>query len=396
MQKYIYTAFFLALATNPINGLKLLVEEDDDEDTTWESDIEFSVKPFLGKCKDALAGGGSEPGKYNSNNGLLGQACQAASDNGASVSAASALKYCEKVKGAANANYNVVFNAAQALYVNAAKPAWYKKSRKYMHYVAKLASMNNAEAVVTSGSSVAKVVSFQFKVDDGAVVFYAAAALSGDSATGYYCYSKASMTWAKNDPIVKNMDGEEFEIMATGTFSLLTVKLATETLFEASATIDRAGTRCGATYIQNITLSGGWVKDEVKVPQIQIKAEASVPKAKALQVNFNGEWQHSASHLSYAIVKHANANKLNLKLNHLDLTVSIDSHRIHEEGTKTRRFANFLNINFGGISEVSGVSLGGLLGRDSHQAAAELPQGCEAELANIDSDSRMLSHVDMA
>merc|ERR1719420_903320 len=144
------------------------------------------------------------------------------------------------------------------------------------------------------------------------------------------------MTWAKNDPIVKNMDGEEFEIMATGTFSLLTVKLATETLFEASATIDRAGTRCGATYIQNITLSGGWVKDEVKVPQIQIKAEASVPKAKALQVNFNGEWQHSASHLSYAIVKHANANKLNLKLNHLDLTVSIDSHRIHEEGTKTR------------------------------------------------------------
>merc|ERR1719240_237902 len=180
------------------------------------------------------------------------------------------------------------------------------------------------------------------------------------------------------------MDGQEFEIMATGTFSLLTIKKPkSETLFEASTFIDRAGTRCGATYIQNMTLSGQWVED-VGVPSIRIKAEPAVPKLQALQLNFGGEWQSAASKSlkmlksSYDAVQEASAKKIVLKLSTLTVSVSVDSHAIREAGTKTKRYANFLNVNFGGISSLVGLSVGGLLGRDSHEDAVELPQGCES------------------
>merc|ERR1719156_102628 len=136
---------------------------------------------------------------------------------------------------------------------------------------------------------------------------YSENAVKGKEAELTFCYTTAGITWAKNDPKVKNMDGEEFEIMATGTFSLLSLKARSQrTVFEASATIDRAGTRCGATYIQNITLSGQWVED-IGVQHIQVMAAAFVSKAKALQVNFDGEWKPAASHWSYDAVQAANA-----------------------------------------------------------------------------------------
>merc|ERR550514_1506283 len=100
-----------------------------------------------------------------------------------------------------------------------------------------------------------KILSFQIPTATWVPVYYKTEADGGNPATAALCYGKTGITWAKNDPKVKNMDGQEFEIMATGTFSLLTLKEKTsQTLFEVSATIDRAGTRCGATYIQNITL----------------------------------------------------------------------------------------------------------------------------------------------
>merc|ERR1719335_1474821 len=144
-----------------------------------------------------------------------------------------------------------------------------------------------------------------------------------------------------------------------------------------------------------MTLSGQWVED-VGVPRIQIKAVAAVPKAKALQVNFNGEWQHAGSQLSSAAVQDANAKMLRLKLHLLGVVVTVDSHRIQEGGMKTKRFANFLNVNFEGISKLNGVSIGGLLGRASHEAASELPEGCENTLlaSEDDSGTNMLSHLD--
>merc|ERR1719379_618019 len=179
--------------------------------------------------------------------------------------------------------------------------------------------------------------SFNVNSADYAFVAYEKDAIGGDKAASTYCYSTAGITWAKNDPKVKNMDGEEFEIMATGTFSLLSLKSATsKTVLEASATIDRAGSRCGATYIQNLTLNGQWVED-IGTTSIQVKAEASTPKVKALQVNFAGEWQPAAATLrpSYepgilAAVKQTNARKIIMQFDQIRVVVSVDSHRIHE------------------------------------------------------------------
>merc|ERR1719161_344376 len=276
----------------------------------------------------------------------------------------------------------------------ATTPKW--SVSKFVHYAAKLASMDKPRLAELPASNNLNqcndkyVKSFEVKTPLVGTatalnpVFYLTPAVGGNNAADYYCYSQAGLTWAKNDPIVKNMDGEEFEIMATGTFSLLSLKArsktATEpesqTVFEASAAIDRAGTRCGATYIQNMTLSGQWV-EAVGVPRIRIKAEPAIPKLQALQVNFAGEWQPAASKSSYAAVQEASAKKIVLKLNALTVSTSVDSHAIREAGTKTKRYANFLNVNFGGISGLAGFSVGGLLGRDSHEDAVELPEGCE-------------------
>merc|ERR550537_1722958 len=131
--------------------------------------------------------------------------------------------------------------------------------------------------------------------------------------------------------MVQNIRGEKFEIMATGTFSLLSLSTdSRQPVLEASATIDRAGTRCGATYIQNLTLSGQWVED-IGVPSIQVKAEAAVPKLKALQINFAGEWQPASSKSSYNAVKESSAKKIVLQFNKLKVLVSVDSHRIPKE-----------------------------------------------------------------
>lgn len=233
------------------------------------------------------------------------------------------------------------------------------------------------------------VTAFDIKMADCAYrAFKGDAQVKAESTptSGYFCYGKVEIAWAKNDPKVKNMDGEEFEIMATGTFSLISLTYSSthKTALEILSTIDRAGTRCGATYIQNITLQGQWVEDS-GVPQIQIRADAGVPKLDALQVNFEGSWQPAKSHWSYASVQQASSKNIELKLNTVTVLVAIDSHRIHENGITTRRFANFLNVNLKGIHTVSGISVGGLLGRDSHTEAAQIPEGCaSASLLNAD------------
>jgi hypothetical protein len=201
--------------------------------------------------------------------------------------------------------------------------------------------------------------------------------------------------WAKNDPIVKNVAGEQFEILATGVFTMLTVQNSNGIMLEANATIDRAGTRCGATYIQDLSLKGEWVED-LGVPQIQIRAESAVPKHNALQVNFDGEWKHSSAKWFSEAIQKSNAQNFFLKLHQLQIKVSIDSHRIQEGSKATNRFANFLNVNFEGVSHLSDMLLGGLLGRDSHTDAAKLPMNCHSKtnkLLSDDSTALMLSTV---
>jgi hypothetical protein len=144
--------------------------------------------------------------------------------------------------------------------------------------------------------------------------------------------------------------------------------------------------------VQNITLKGQWV-EELGVPQIEVRAQAGVPKSNALQANFDGTWKPAAEHHSYSVVQEVTKRKLHLNLHEIKIFVSVDSHRIHEQGIKTKRFANFLNVNLKGASKLSGFLIGGLLGRDSHTAAAQSPEGCEStSLLNTD-ESTALSNI---
>jgi len=422
MQKIVYAIFFTTLTFTC--SLKLLVNDDyvEDDDEAWESDIQFSYKPLAGKCDigapmyTRATAPGYTPGipanEYYRNTAK----CITLSDSAPPGTGCmtkltcadfpDAAKYCtfpaitdtglsasrRQPATTASSKLDDVMWGMQQFSKNTV-PEW--KLSKFAHYVAKLASMGNTK--IPEDHKNERIESFDIKKTKSRARFYRGAATAVTANEDYLCYTKIMMAWAKNDPKVKNIDGEEFEIMATGTFSLLSLKASStqKAVFTASATVDRAGTRCGATYIQNLTLSGQWVED-TGVASIEIKAEAAVPKNKALRVNFAGEWQPATSKLSYAAVQKADGKEIILQLNKLKVLASVDSHRIHEQRVKTKRFANFLNVNFEGISTLSGISVNGLLGRDAHAYATQLPDGCESEklAAFIATDKKaMLSSV---
>lgn len=387
MSAFYYSVIFCTFITLS-HSLKLLVESEP-EGEEWESDITFSVKPLAGKCttQGAIANTVSTDEGYSGTNKFCSELCNADGSGMTGTSAAEAVKYCnpEKADGSGklgvNKKFSVIVDTWKATLVGGGK------QKECAHVYAKLASMANTE---TECSKI-KVTAFDIKGSDCAYrAFKGDAQVVAESSPtdGYFCYGQIEIAWAKNDPKVKNMDGEEFEIMATGTFSLISLTYSSthKTALEILSTIDRAGTRCGATYIQNITLQGQWVED-AGVPQIQIRADPGVPKLDALRVNFEGSWQPANRRWSYASVQQASNKKIELKLNTVTVLVSIDSHRIHENGVTTRRFANFLNVNLRGIQTVSGMLIGGLLGRDSHTAAAQIPEGCaSASLLNADAN----------
>jgi hypothetical protein len=375
--------------------LKLLVDEpiDDAIDDEWEADITFSYKPLKGKCKENgdFKLTQKNTGQYTGSDGsYCVSPCKADGTAGltdSGLSLATIKKYCRPGDLAADKKFfEVIAKWKTELTANNGK-----RKKECAHVYAKVASMQNVETECTKN----KIYGFDLKADDCAVQAWqgdATCAAEDSPTTGYFCYCSAGITWAKNDPKVKNMDGEEFDIMATGTFTLLSLqKLNSEKVkLEVLSTIDRAGTRCGATYIQNVTLRGQWVED-VGVPEIQVRAVPAVPKKQALEVNFDGSWQPSNSYRSYASVEQATSTRLNLKINEVKILVSVDSHRIHEDGVKTKRFANFLNVNFQGISKLAGISIRGLLGRDSHAEAAELPADCTSGSLLSSDKTRMIS-----
>lgn len=419
MKMFTCTIFLISVATT--NGLKLLVDTEqqsdllEDDDDVWETDIQFSYKPDLGKCSGATATTADEtfhpgPDKTYTATSLSTAPCLAADYPASKMWAISFKKYCSdapsyNVAAAATTKFDMIHGLWSGL-ANTA-PKW--KLSKWVHYTAKLATMSNAKLATMkcgdgSGYCQQMVKAFEvgpnlntnnkfFKTD--------ATGSTGSSDAGYFCYKEAGMMWAKNDPKVKNMDGQEFEIMATGIFSMLKLQNPSkEVLLDATATIDRAGSRCGATYIQNITLEGTWVSD-VGVTKIEFQAKPTVPKTKALEVNFGEGWQPANAEWSYKAVEEATAAKFVVKLNTIKVEVAIDSHRIHSHSkvSSTKRFANFLNLNFRGISGLAGVAIGGLLGRDSHDDAVKLPDGCTSKTAKLSvgaSDLAMFSSVNIA
>lgn len=360
------------------SGLKLLTETEDstewndevldqiDEEWAADSSIKLSYKPI--KDKQCPAGSGG------------------ANKITLPASGSCTVPICKFTK-------QTTFKGVYDAYVLGlkTKTKGYKIS-KLPYVCAKLASLN-LQQTAGAKAAVAMAVKFDYGGDSTCELYSVCA--STEAGVGKYLYEAAGVMWAKNDPKVQNIRGETFEIMATGTFSLLSLTESSKKMLEASATIDRAGTRCGATYIQNVTLSGQWVED-VGVPNIEIKAEAAVPKIQALQVNFAEGWQSAVSASAHTAVENANAKQIVLKLNKLKVLVSVDSHRIHEGGKKTSRFANFLNVNFEGVSKLPGVSVGGLLGTDSHEDAIQLPDECQTTKLTSVEESNMLSAATIA
>lgn len=207
------------------------------------------------------------------------------------------------------------------------------------------------------------------------------------------------------DPKATNLRGEKFEILALGTFSLLSItgEQSLTNRLSLDATVDRAGEMCGATYIKNATMSGSWIEEVEGLKDVRVRAAPGVPKKLSLEVAFNENWQKSGSDLVgfKGIVKDASTKAIRFSLKEVTIKVMIDAHRIRQNGVKTTKYANFLNINVDGLAKVKedGVRLGGLLGYDDHNFAIEAPNDCKkghvAKLMQQGSDEslRFLSNI---
>lgn len=216
------------------------------------------------------------------------------------------------------------------------------------------------------------------------------------------CYSSlgldpapADMPKVFNDPKVVNMQGESFDILSTGTFSMLNIYDSSmhTSFLDIHATIDRAGSVCGATYIQNASLSGSWVQN-LDFAKIEVRATAALPKKQSLQVSVNKgvTWQQPSDFAGMANVSTSGVGQISFSFKSLVAAFSVDSHRIVEGSKKTRRFANFLNLNIAGmkaITSIASLQVGGLLGRDSHAAAAAMPEGCNEDSVGLQLMSRV-------
>jgi hypothetical protein len=50
-------------------------------------------------------------------------------------------------------------------------------------------------------------------------------------------------------------------------------------------------------------------------------------------------------------------------------------------------------VNLNGVSKLAGFSVGGLLGRDSHTEAAQIPEGCESSALLVQAAPQGLSQI---
>lgn len=190
---------------------------------------------------------------------------------------------------------------------------------------------------------------------------------------------------AVNDPQITNLGGHRFDILALGSFLFLsgTNTSSQSPMLSLHASIDRAGATCGATYIQNISLGGTWIKDiDADLTEVTIQATPDVLRSQSLQVALHDQRQtpQKAQGLS-KLIKKATNNVVEFDIRGIQLQISIDAHRIRS-GEKFGTFANFLNLHVNGVQvhKEDGVELGGLLAFDDHSFAAQAPEECKAQL----------------
>jgi hypothetical protein len=224
----------LFLSLSQIHSLKLLSLESEEsaaaQDWEWESDIKFSYKPLSGLCKEedgttAPAKTSGDPGKFEA--GKL-------SKTAAVEETVGAVDFKTYITASGKTKMFEVLNAWVKILLAL------KNLVQLPHIIAKLCAMN----MLMETDAKAAIKAFDVNMVSGAYNIYAEVADKGNLAANIFCYIEAVMMWVKNDPKVKNMDGEEFEIMATGTFSLVSLKYRDthKTALELLSTIDRAGT----------------------------------------------------------------------------------------------------------------------------------------------------------
>lgn len=202
---------------------------------------------------------------------------------------------------------------------------------------------------------------------------------------------------AGGDPKVTNFAGQRFEILALGTFSFLSITedSSSSPLLSLHAFIDRAGSRCGATYIKNITIAGTWISERENFRDVEVRAVPGVLKDESLQVAFNAHQDlppsnasdrfRGASHVGYIskLVKRASSREVRFEIHGVKVQVTIDAHRIRDQkGMPVKNhFANFLNVNVKGVKNLQrdGMHVNGLLAYDEHASASELPDECKQE-----------------
>merc|ERR1711972_164942 len=91
------------------------------------------------------------------------------------------------------------------------------------------------------------------------------------------------------DPSAINLKGEKFNILALGTFPLLSIRpksssrSSEESLLALHGTVMRAD-RCSHTYVRNLTLKGKWINEGMAFNHIEVKAVQGVAAPKQLQV----------------------------------------------------------------------------------------------------------------
>lgn len=181
------------------------------------------------------------------------------------------------------------------------------------------------------------------------------------------------------DPHLRNMQGEDFDVMQEGNMLLVETPRhsSPSTLdFALRANIERLGAApCGPTYITSVDIEGRWVGDSIHIKAGKYEQTPKVQDRHAFAIRLlEGEWCSHAKYaddyggyleLSSGAVVQTKDRAFVLKVKGLNIVVS-----------QPKRPRVFLDVQIKGLETLQG-EIGGLLGIDDHSEAEALPAECQ-------------------
>jgi len=219
----------------------------------------------------------------------------------------------------------------------------------------------------------------------------------GGGATKSFLMGAACATGLGGDQHITNVKGESFDILQSGTFSILSLfpktfgVVSRNPLLHVSVNIVRIDDACSEAYIQNMTLKGSWVT-EMGHNLIQIRGNIGF-----VEVKFNDTWS-PASSISSTSVNSSSSKLLHIKVNEVTMMIDILNYNKannYDAQSNVRKLGwSFLNIRFNGIKRLNMgeyVDVQGLIGNEDYHAAAEPPEGCLQLMKNGGGASRTLA-----